>query len=403
MAGLLLLAALACVVALVVAVVMVGDDRHEVVVPDSLGSGVDAAGAARTLLELEQGLAGREADDVAALAPAGDGEARDLLSAVARNAERLRVEDLSLRYVGEAGPVRPDGSWAASVDLTWAFSGFDPRPARTEVVVTFRPDGERTAIDSFGGEGRTPLWLTGPLSVVRSGASLVVVAGSRQDAEQWAGRVRRGIPVVRRVLPDWRPRVVLEVPASGAGVDEALGAEPGTYAAIAGVTASADGTLGPRAPVHVYANPDVTARLRQRGAQVVVSHELVHVATDAVDGVVPAWLLEGFADYVALRDVPLPLTTAASRAIDLARRDGLPRRLPGPEELDTRAEDLEAVYEQAWLACRVLAETAGEDALVATYDAVAAGTPVEVALRRHAGLTERRLVRLWRAEIAGLR
>lgn len=401
MAGLLLVGALVCVVALVVTL-LVGDDSYEVTVPDSLGRDVDAAGAGSTLLALEQGLRERDVDAVTALAPSDDDEAQDLLSAVATNAAQLRVEDLSLRYVGEAGPVRADGSWEAFVDLTWAFAGFDQRPARTEVVVTLRPDGGRVAIESFGGEGRNPLWLTGPLSVVRSDTSLVLAAGSEADAERWATRVRRGIPVVLRVLPQWRPRVVLEVPDSGAGVDEALGAQPGTYAAIAGVTASADGTLGPDAPVHVYANPEVTARLRQRGAQVVISHELVHVATDAVSGVVPPWLLEGFADYVALRDVPLPLERTASRAAELARRDGLPTRLPGPEELDTRAEDLEAVYEQAWLVCRVLAQEAGEAALVATYRAVDAGTPVGAALRRHAGLTERELVELWRAEIEDL-
>ena len=46
------------------------------------------------------------------------------------------------------------------------------------------------------------------------------------------------------------------------------------------------------------------------------------------------------------------------------RRDGVPRRLPGPEEFDTRATELEAAYELAWLACDTLADEVGEQALL---------------------------------------
>ena len=61
----------------------------------------------------------------------------------------------------------------------------------------------------------------------------------------------------------------------------ALGAEPGTYDQIAAVTTSVDGTTGADAPVHVFVNPDVFGSLEPTGAQVVMSHEATHVATDA--------------------------------------------------------------------------------------------------------------------------
>jgi hypothetical protein len=195
---------------------------------------------------------------------------------------------------------------------------------------------------------------------------------------------------------------VVEVPETSAGVDAVVGAEPGTYAGIAAVTASADGTVGPNAPMRVVVNPDVTGRLRKLGAQVVMSHELVHVATDASGGVVTPWLLEGFADYVALRDVALPPQTIASRAIELVEREGLPKALPSAEELGTTVDDLDARYEIAWLACQVLADTAGERALVAMYDAVDSGVPLGRALRVHADMTEAELVEAWRARLAEL-
>ena len=86
-------------------------------------------------------------------------------------------------------------------------------------------------------EGRTPLWLRGELAVARSRGHLVLVDGAQREADEVAQRVARGIPVVRKVLPDWTSPVVVEVPASAADLDETLGATPGTYGGIAAVTA----------------------------------------------------------------------------------------------------------------------------------------------------------------------
>ena len=85
----------------------------------------------------------------------------------------------------------------------------------------------------------------------------------------------------------------------------------------------------------MFVNPEVTAGLRRAGAQVVMSHELVHVATDAARGGSEPWLVEGFADYVALRDTGLPDRTTLGRAIEAARRDGVPDDLPGAADFDT--------------------------------------------------------------------
>ncbi len=216
-----------------------------------------------------------------------------------------------------------------------------------------------------------------------------------------AQQVIRGIDVVHRVLPSWRPRVVVEVPASAADLDAALGAAPGTYAAIAAVTTTAGSATGSDAPVHVFVNPDVTAGLRRAGAQVVMSHELVHVATDAARTPMEPWLLEGFADYVALRGTRLPDTTTLGRAIELVRREGAPDALPTAADFDTRAGDLQASYEQAWLACRIIAERLGEEGLVAFYDGVAAGRPAEEILRR-AGLSTGELTHAWQSRLKKL-
>jgi hypothetical protein len=211
----------------------------------------------------------------------------------------------------------------------------------------------------------------------------------------------RGGVVVRRVLPDWDSPVVVEVPASGADLDETLGVEPGTYAGIAAVTAPVGDAGDIDGPVHVFVNPDVTDRLRRAGAQVVMSHELVHVATDAVRRPVEPWLLEGFADYVALRDVNLPDEITLARAIEYVRREGVPRELPTAVDFNTRRGDLQAQYELAWLACRVMSTSKGERSLVAAYDDARSGTPVGEVLSRR-GLLPSELVETWRTRLGRL-
>lgn len=339
------------------------------------------------------------------LAPNGDVRAEELLRGLGENAVSLGITDLTARYVDQVGPVGRDGSWRAAFDLEWRFADFDRSAARSEVVVVLAPDGKRLGITGFGGGAqdgrRTPLWLQSPLAVVRDDRVLVAVDGDAQQAREIAARARRGLTVVARTLPRWREGAVIEVPASAAALDEALGADPGTYAAIAAVTATVDGSGRAGSPTHVFVNPDLMRGLHRGGAQVVVSHEIAHLATGAATSLMDVWLLEGFADFVALRDTTLPDRVTLGRAIALVRRDGVPERLPGPDEFDGAAPALEAAYELAWLACRVVAEQIGPERLVRLYGQVESGMPVTAALQG-AGLPQQRLVTLWRARLQDL-
>jgi len=288
-------------------------------------------------------------------------------------------------------------------ELTWKLSGFDEHLARSDVVVRFVPSSEGLRVAGFEasgpGDARVPLWLRDRLSVSHGDDVLVMADGSQKQADAAAARAMRGRAVVKRVLRDWSSPVVVEVPATAADLDETLGAEAGTYTGIADVTAPVGSASHADGPVHVFVNPEVTAGLRRAGAQVVMSHELVHVATDAVRKPVEPWLLEGFADYVALRGTRLPDRVTLGRAIEEARRDGVPEALPSAAAFDTRSEDLQARYEQAWLACRVLAERLGERALVSTYRSVAAGRPVRQVLRG-SSFPLRLLTSEWRSRLA---
>jgi hypothetical protein len=237
--------------------------------------------------------------------------------------------------------------------------------------------------------------MTTPLTVRRDAGTLVLVGGGAGEADEFAALAQAAVPAVRAVLPRWKPRLVVEVPPTVDALHAALDSDAGEYDAIAAVTSTADGSLAPDAPVHVFVNPQVFGNLKPRGAQVVMSHEAVHVATDAATATMPLWLLEGFADYVALRDVDLPFSVTAGQIIGQVRREGPPRQLPGQAEFDTTTAHLGATYESAWLACRLLADVGGQAALVAFYRAVDAGTEVDAALRDEFGFGERELVARW--------
>lgn len=366
-------------------------------------SAVEPVLASRTLRELEDAIDSGDSDAAAALAPAGDEATAQVLRGVVENAAELRVRDFTMRYVDQAGAIDADGVWQAAVDTTWRFAGFDQSPARAEVLFGFVADGEKVALSSIGGgDRRTPVWMTGPVQVRRTQRTLVLADGSTQLARQYARRAETAIPIVRRVLTGWRPRLVVEVPGSAEALDRALAAAPGEYANIAAVTTSVDGLLDPGAPVHVFVNPEVFGQLKREGAQVVMSHEATHVATGATTSAMPLWLLEGFADYVALRDVDLPIATTAGQIIAQVQRDGVPPALPGLAEFDTSTSHLGTAYESAWLACRVLADRGGEVALVRFYDRVDGETGLGAALRAGFGLSLGQFTRLWQERLSDL-
>ncbi len=399
----MLLAALLTLLGLVA-----GCDREVEIAPPQPSrdsSGERADGAQQALDRLVRALRDGSRSEAAEVAAA---PARNLLGEVADNARALGVDELSLRYVDEGAPLSAEereeagpGAWRGSVKLTYRYARYDRAAARLETEVVFVPSSGSVRIAGLGGpDVRTPLWLTGQLDVVSTGRTLLAVAG--RDAGRYAALVPRAVRQVRRTLPDWRGPLLVEVPRSAAQLTETLQAEQGEYDNIAAVTTTADGSLAPGAPVRVFLNPAVFDGLKPRGAQVVMSHEATHVATGATFATMPTWLLEGFADFVALDDAGVPVEEAAGQILARIRKDGVPDRLPTSADLDPTANDLGATYEEAWLACRFLAEEHGARRLVRFYEAVSDGASAPEAFRSEVGTTQRAFVTQWRADLARL-
>ncbi|MFI6987300.1 hypothetical protein ACI2LC_20600 [Nonomuraea wenchangensis] len=208
-----------------------------------------------------------------------------------------------------------------------------------------------------------------------SSVSLVELARLADTAALRVGAVL-GKPV--------RPLVI--VPASAAEAARLAGTGP-----IDGLAALADGD-------RVLVVPEVFARLNPTGRDVVLAHELTHVAagTDRL----PVWLYEGFADYVGYRDSGLPVRTAAAELADEVRAGRLPGELPGPAAFAADGSDparLARAYQESWLACRFLADRFGEETLVRLYrEAQVAGADRALA---GLGLSTATLTDQWRAYV----
>ena len=372
----------------------------DVAVPAPVQRGVEPAGAALVLQDLERAVKSGNPELAATLGGAPGAE--DLLRALVTNAVQAQITDVSLRYVDELSTIGPDGTWSAAIAVEWRYAGFDRAPARTETVVRFAPQDGDVRIAGIGGDTlRTPVWMTGPLAVYRSEDTLVL-SSDAADLDRFERLAERAVLVVSRVVTTWDPRLVVEVPRDGAALESALDVETGFYQQIAAVTGSADGSIAADAPIHVYINPDVFDALGRSGQEVVLDHETAHVAGDGPLSRAPTWLIEGFADYVALRDSPLPLTTTAAQIRDQVRAEGPPTALPGPAEFDTRGPHLGAVYESAWVACQVLAERVGDAAFLDFYEAASIGAPMKRQLRRVFGWSEEGLVAAWRTRLESL-
>jgi uncharacterized protein YukE len=377
------------------------------------GEDVDTREAAATALlsrlsaELEQG----SRVSIRGLAAPGDPSAARELADLVANVRRLRITDLALRYVDEdAGRLSAaeqqhagGNAWVGDVQLNWRIRGFDQAASHLETTMTFAttPHGARfvSARGDYGDS--TPLWLLDRVHVRRTARSLVM-ATRRQDADRFLHLADQAVVDVHKVLPRWQGKLVVEVPASQQQLNRTLGSGSHAYDKIAAVTTTADGTLTPSAPTHIFINPPVFDPLGNRGSQIVLSHEATHVATHAATASLPTWLLEGFADYVALDHVHLPVTVTASQILQQVRDHGAPSHLPGKAEFDSASSTLGASYEAAWLACRLIGENYGEAKMLEFYRRSDRDSSTARAFRDVLGTNETAFTRAWQAYLRSL-
>ncbi len=325
----------------------------------------------------------------------------------------LDADVIELRYVDQLGTnadVEVPGEFAADVAVTWqqeSPTAPEYRTASATVRMRLADSGEHVVVLGLDPDAPTasrdgaplPLWLAGEL--VRAGTPQARCLGIDTDPREiHCGRLARvALRELAAVLPiDVRPLLIV-LPATVDQAAAVLGRSPVTLTQIAGVASTIDATGVSDAPQLVVLNPERFVPLGGDDRQLVVTHESVHVATGSPAVVMPVWVGEGFADYVALRSSRIPLAQAAGKALDRVRRVGPPRSLPRDADFDSARSRLTEAYQQAWLVFRLLGNRYGPDAVTAFYTDVLDGARVGPALEEAMGITRAELTVHWRHEL----
>ncbi|HEY4571279.1 MAG TPA: hypothetical protein VIH10_17540 [Kribbella sp.] len=328
------------------------------------------------------------------------------------NLSALQLGTFQLRYVSDdTAALTPDRqaqlggtqSWLAQVEVSWQLAGYDVKPARETLPVTFVTRDGTTYASSFSERfvagQRRPVWALGPVAVAQGKHSLVISLDSEAEARSYVSVADKAVESVTKVWgTGWRQKVVVYLPAKQAQMEGILGAQPNTYTQIAAVTMAELDTPTVGAPVRIVANPKLFEELGKQGRRIVLTHETTHVASTATASPVPLWLAEGFADYVAFTAVPVQDESAAKELFKSVRAGKVPATLPGPEAFAASATELPQAYESAWLACRLISEREGQDKLVKFYRTVHASkspTGLADAFKSVLGMTEAEFVGEW--------
>ena len=252
-------------------------------------------------------------------------------------------------------------------------------------------------------------WDLGTLSVVHGKRSLVI------GIDQRATVLRRYASIADSVTPDvaaiwgkdWNQHPVLIVPKSVGQLGRALDQTEKFLTDFAAVTTGESGAAPPdKTAYRVWTNTPGLSDVGELGREIILRHEITHVATGAPQTPsVPLWLEEGFAEYVGYSTTNVPQRTAWTELVTAVRKGTEPTSLPDEDAFHAGAIDL--AYESSDLACRLVAEKYGQAALVRLYRLVRAGTGseaenLESALTAVTGYGTTAFVKIWRARMAGL-
>jgi hypothetical protein len=146
----------------------------------------------------------------------------------------------------------------------------------------------------------------------------------------------------------------------------------------------ANGAAGTGRP-RVLVNTQVFRGLSTTGRQVVLRHELTHVASGPLTAAdTPLWLVEGLAEAVGYAQSGVPVRSAASELSAELAEGRWPSELPTDAAFAGGGDQLTVTYQQAWLACRLVVSEVGMPGLVRLYRLAAdprAGVPGPERLR----------------------
>ncbi|MCE5291676.1 MAG: basic secretory family protein [Nocardiaceae bacterium] len=297
---------------------------------------------------------------------------------VARTQNLAGVPLESWHYRFDTGPDAP-GSVAAV--LEYKIRGGDRLPTRRPLVMTLTRHGDLWFVKGFadapGSRTYRGPWDFGPLTAARTDTTVVL---AHPAGNAFRDQVAQLLPaavadVGRAVSGDWQGNVVVWLTSTDAEYS-ALGGSPATAAATVADDMSGGHVTGQR----ILFSPGAATRLDHDEIDVVLRHELVHVATRAhTRPDTPVWVTEGFADFVAYRDRGPIEEQRGDLPVDAA--------FSGPQA--NRA------YTSARTVFSYVDDRCGTRAAARFYDLLAGGTALEAASQEICGLDAAEFRQSW--------
>jgi hypothetical protein len=309
---------------------------------------------------------------------------------------------------------QPAAVWVPPVQLEYGLRGIDASPTQRPQVLTFVRRGSTwyLAADtdpvSDGTHTWRGMWDFGPVRIRRGGSSLVLAHPRNADRlDTFAAGADAAVPRVNAVWgATWSRQVAVLIPDDNAELVALVGPQfASSRIAAVSIADVADVTTARALGQRIVVNPANLDRLGASGRQIVLTHEITHIASRAATGdKMPTWLVEGFADFVGYRDSGLPTSVIGQEVGTAVRARTWPGRLPADSDFRGDSPRLSLAYEEGWFACRLIASRIGLAGLVAFYREVGANTgggagAVDAALRRSLHMSTAQFIQQWRQAV----
>ncbi|HEV8425359.1 MAG TPA: hypothetical protein VGS14_09260 [Actinomycetes bacterium] len=273
-----------------------------------------------------------------------------------------------------------DPVYLPQVEARYRFRGQDASPVLTRYFYTFVLTRSGWRIANQGeagprGRGDVEIWDAGPVKTLRSARTLIV---HHPGDEELAVRLLR---VAERAYGQvgaawtgrWERKAVILVPRDQDEAERLVGARDlSRVAAVASSSVesgAAERVLGNR----IVVNSTNVVRYNDLNLQILITHELTHVATRTLGDGVPLLLVEGFADWAALEPIGFPFRDTRPVLAKWVRQGRFDGALPSDHEF--RGRDASVAYDEGSAFCLWVAETYGVRKLRALYSEFAGSRP----------------------------
>jgi hypothetical protein len=304
--------------------------------------------------------------------------------------DELATERVRRRYA-------PDPVYLAEVQARYRFRGQDASPMLSEVHYTFVRTGAGWRIagqgDAAPARDDVEIWDAGPVRTRRTARTLVVL---HPGSEVLAARVERAAETaywqVAASWPRrWEQKAVILVPRDEAEAERMVGARDLRRVAALARSSIESGPVERVLGSRIVVNSANAARSNDLNLQIVLTHEMTHLATRALGTGPPLLLVEGFAEYTALRPYAYPFAVTRPGLAANVRAGRFAGTLP--TEASLRGRNAPAAYDEASSFCLWVAETFGEARLRALYQAFAgprkpSGATLDRRFRRVLGVSK---------------